>query len=60
MEDDRVYLVGCILKGMASRQNIYFGMAEDALAVADAVLEQMASGAELALTFDETSTNACQ
>ena len=40
MENERVYLVGCILKGMAQNK-VYFGMAEDALAIADAVLEQM-------------------
>jgi len=36
--EDRVYLVGCILKGMAARGDIYFGMAEEALAIADATL----------------------
>lgn len=41
MEDQRVFLVGCILQGMAQNR-IYFGMAEDALAIADAVLLQMA------------------
>jgi len=40
MENERVYLVGCILKGMAQNK-VYFGMAEDALAIADAVLLQM-------------------
>lgn len=41
MEDKRVFLVGCILQGMA-QSRVYFGMAEDALAIADAVLLQMA------------------
>jgi hypothetical protein len=44
MEDARVYLVGCILKGMAQNK-VYFGMAEDALAIADAVLVQMGESA---------------
>lgn len=42
MEDKRVFLVGCILQGMAQRGEIYFGMAEDALALADATLNLMA------------------
>jgi hypothetical protein len=42
MEDKRVFLVGCILKGLAEKGGIYFGMAEDALVVADAALQQMA------------------
>lgn len=42
--EDRVYLVGCILKGMAARGEIYFGMAEDALDIADAALEQIKAG----------------
>ena len=40
--DDRVYLVGCILQGMAASNNMFFGMAEEAIAVADAALIQMA------------------
>ncbi len=40
MEVKRVFLVGCILRGMAQNR-VYFGMAEDALAIADAVLVQM-------------------
>ena len=34
----RAELVGRILQGMVSREVIYFGMAEDALALADAAL----------------------
>lgn len=50
MEDKRVFLVGCILQGMVSREVIYFGMAEDALALADAALALVEQ--------NETSTTA--
>lgn len=46
MEDKRTYLVGCILQGMAASGEVYFGMAEDALAIADATIAQMKQGNE--------------
>lgn len=41
MENNRVYLVGCLLQGMAQRSGLTFGMAEEAVLVADAALMGM-------------------